>query len=94
MKDSEIQNYITHTIEKHNNESDATQSEVTQNVLAQLKLIKKAIIVMGKTIHDIDIAFQLEHQMEQNFWNIRKNFQIQELLMTGMNWNRMNIIQR
>ena len=50
-----VQNEITQTIEKHNEETYSTQSNLGQITLIQRKVFEQAINIMGDTIEDMDI---------------------------------------
>ena len=54
-KDTNIQNYISVTIDKYNKESFATISQIGEKASIQNKDFKKAINKKGKTISDMDI---------------------------------------
>ena len=53
-----IQNEISHTIEKYNKASFSTRSEIDQNALIQNKVFKQAIKIMRETISDIDVELE------------------------------------
>ena len=57
-KDTKIQDEISQTIEKYNNESFSTRSQIGQNALIQSKISKQAIEIMGDTIDDMDIEIE------------------------------------
>ena len=57
-KDTEIQDEISQTVEKYNNESFSTRSQISQNALIQSKIFKQAIEIMGDTIDDMDIEIE------------------------------------
>ena len=57
-KDTKIQDEISQTAEKNNNESFSTRSQIGQNALIQSKIFKQAIEIMGDTIDDMDIEIE------------------------------------
>ena len=57
-KDVNIQNEISHTIDKYNKESFSTRSQTGQNALIQSKVFKQAINIMGETISDMDMEIE------------------------------------
>ena len=57
-KDTKIQDEISKTVEKYNNESFSTRSQKGQNALIQSKIFKQAIEIMGYTIDDMDIEIE------------------------------------
>ena len=57
-KDTKIQDEISQTVEKYNNESFSTRSQIGQNALIQSKIFKQAIEIMGGTIDDMDIEIE------------------------------------
>ena len=57
-KDTKIQDEISRTVEKYNNESFSTRSQIGQNALIQSKIFKQAVEIMGDTIDDMDIEIE------------------------------------
>ena len=57
-KDTKIQDELSQTVEKYNNESFSTRSQKGQNALIQRKIFKKAIEIMGDTINDMDTEIE------------------------------------
>ena len=57
-KDTKIQDEISQTVEKYNNESFSTRSQIGQNALIQSKIFKQAKEIMGDTIDDMDIEIE------------------------------------
>ena len=57
-KDTKIQDEISQTIEKYNNESFSTRPQIGQNALIQSKIFKQATEIMGDTIDDMDIEIE------------------------------------
>ena len=57
-KDVIIQNDISQTIDKYNNESFSTRTQIGQNALIRSKVFKQAINIMGETISDMDMEIE------------------------------------
>ena len=57
-KDGNIQNEISHTIDRYNKESFSTISQNGKNALIHSKILTQAIKIMGETISDIDIKLE------------------------------------
>ena len=55
QKDSKIQDNISQVIDKYDNQSYATKSELGRNALIQSNIYKEAINIMRETINDMDI---------------------------------------
>ena len=62
QKDTKIQNDISNIVDKYNNQSYATRSELGRNALIQSNVYKEAINIMGDTINDMD----LENEQKDN----------------------------
>ena len=58
QKDTKIQNDISNTIDKYNNQSYATRSKLGENALIQSSIYKEAINNMGDTINDMDVEIE------------------------------------
>ena len=58
QKDTKIQNDISNIVDKNNNQSYATKSVLGKNALIQSSIYKKANIIMGDTINDMDIEIE------------------------------------
>ena len=53
-----MQNEVSQTLEKYNEESFSNQPKLEQNALIQSKVFEKAIIIMEDTIEDMDIEVE------------------------------------
>ena len=58
QKDTKIQNDISNTVDKYNNQLYATKSILGKNALIQSSIYKEAINIMGDTINDIDVEIE------------------------------------
>ena len=58
QKDSKIQDDISNIVDKYNNQSLATRSQLGQNALIQSSIYKEAKNIMGDTINDMDIEIE------------------------------------
>ena len=58
QKDTKIQNDISNIVDKYNNQSYATKSELGRNAIIQSNVYKEAINIMGDTINDMDIEIE------------------------------------
>ena len=58
-KDVNIQNEISQTIDRYNEESFSRRSQIGQNALIRSKVFEQSNI-MGETISDMDIEIELE----------------------------------
>ena len=58
QKDSKIQNEISNIIDKYNNQSYATKSELGRNAIVRSSVYKEAINIMGDTINDMDLEIE------------------------------------
>ena len=54
QKDTKIQNVILNIVDKYNNQSHTTRSELSRNALIQSSVYEEAINIMGDTINDMD----------------------------------------
>ena len=57
-ENSKVQNEITQTIEKYDEESYSTQSQTGQNALNQNKAFEQAIKIIGDSIEDMHIEIE------------------------------------
>ena len=58
IKDTDIQNEISQTIDKYNRESFSTRSQIGQIALIQSKVFKEAVYIMGGTISNMYIEIE------------------------------------
>ena len=58
QKDTKIQNDILNIVDKYNNQSYATKSELGRNAIIQSNVYKEAINIMGDTISDMDVEIE------------------------------------
>ena len=58
QKDTKIQNDISNTVDKYNNQLYATKSILGKNALIQSSIYKEAINIMGDTINDMDVEIE------------------------------------
>ena len=58
QKDSKTHDNISQIIDKYNNQSYRTRSNLGQNALIQSSIYKEAINIMGDTINDMDIEIE------------------------------------
>ena len=58
QKDTKIQNEISNIIDKYNNQSYATKSELGRNAIVRSSVYKEAINIMGDTINDMDLEIE------------------------------------
>ena len=58
QKDTKIQNDILSIIDKYNNQSYATKSELGRNAIVRSSVYKEAIKIMGDTINDMDLEIE------------------------------------
>ena len=64
-KNSKVQDDISQTIEKYNNESYENQSNIGKNAWFQSNVFKQTINILGETIADMDIEMEkrvIKHQ--------------------------------
>ena len=58
QKDSKIQDDISHVIDKYENQSYETKSQLGKHALIQSNIYKEAINIMGETINDMDMEIE------------------------------------
>ena len=58
QKDSKVQNDISKVIDKYENQSYATKSQIGRHAIIQSNIYKEAINIMGVTINDMDIEIE------------------------------------
>ena len=89
-KDSKVQNEVSQTIEKYNNESYSTQSKTGQNALIQSNVFEQALNKTRDTIEDMH--FEIEQKDNKRDFLENKKWLPDSKVIEEMNRIRLNKI--
>ena len=93
QKDDRVQDNISQVIDKYNEQSYATKSQLGKHALIQSNIYKEAINIMGETINDMDIEIE-EKDNKINYLENKIGISDEKVIEEMSNLNLNNIINK